>query len=80
MCVCVYIYTQIYTRIHLIIEQYKDFIVIINCHTVYTINLTKKMSSCRYLTEEGIAELKGSNEKITLHEIIRIVLDVSSYV
>lgn len=36
------------------------------------------MSSCRYLTEEGIAELKGSNEKITTNEIIRIVLDVSS--
>ncbi|TNM90952.1 hypothetical protein fugu_003241 [Takifugu bimaculatus] len=28
-----------------------------------------------YLTEEGIAELKGSNEKITTNEIIRIVLD-----
>uniref|UniRef100_H3C1T4 Survival of motor neuron-related-splicing factor 30 n=1 Tax=Tetraodon nigroviridis TaxID=99883 RepID=H3C1T4_TETNG len=28
-----------------------------------------------YLTEEAIAELKGSNEKITPNEIIRIVLD-----
>lgn len=36
------------------------------------------LSSYRYLSDEGIAELKGSVEKITLNDIIRIALDVSS--
>lgn len=35
------------------------------------------LSSSRYLSEEGIAELKGSAEKITTSDIIRIALDVS---
>lgn len=35
------------------------------------------LSSYRYLSDEGIAELKGSAEKITHSDIIRIALDVS---
>lgn len=31
----------------------------------------------RYLSDEGIAELKGSAENITHEDIIRIALDVS---
>lgn len=63
----------------------KCFALLINCPNTSKIKLTKhcqlfQMWPCRYLTEEGIAELKGSIEKITLNEIIRIVLDVSSYV
>ena len=33
--------------------------------------------SHRYLSDEGIAELKGSAEKITPNDIIRIALNVS---
>lgn len=35
------------------------------------------VSFYRYLSDEGIAELKGSAEKITHNDIIRIALDVS---
>ena len=40
-------------------------------------NLPPSLSSSRYLSDEGIAELKGSAEKITHNDIIRIALDVS---
>lgn len=34
-------------------------------------------TSSRHLSEEGIAELKGSVEKITASDVIRIALNVS---
>lgn len=39
--------------------------------------VTFVLTSFRHLSEEGIAELKGSAEKITASEVIRIALNVS---
>lgn len=44
----------------------------------FTCILCPVFPSCRYLSDEGIAELKGSAEKITHSDIIRIALDVSA--
>lgn len=39
--------------------------------------LSCMLTSCRHLSEEGIAELKGSAEKVTASDVIRIALNVS---
>lgn len=39
--------------------------------------LSCMLTSSRHLSEEGIVELKGSAEKITASDVIRIALNVS---